>query len=175
MNSEKLNDWFQILAALGVVAGLLFVAQELHQNNKLARAESVRDIYLEWQEIYRFSYTNDVSLLLRKSIERPTELTDAEALRLSDYYFMYVGAYMVQVAMEERFDLAYDAEEYIFDIVPLFATEFGRNWLRENERVISTESRNYLDALNVEIEKLPVTKSYEYPHRLKVRTPQAGE
>ena len=47
--------------------------QEIRQNNVLARAESVREIYFIWQDIYRFSYEHDVQVLLKRSIEEPSE------------------------------------------------------------------------------------------------------
>ena len=173
MTEQKLSDWLQILAAIGVIAGLVFVAEELRQNNRLARAESVREIYFVWQDIYRFSYTHDVQLLLQKSIENPSELTDAETLRLSDYNFMVLDGYLVQVAMHERFDLAYDAEDFLFDLAPLFASEYGRNWLRENERYIGAESESYLDALKAKIDKSPIRTEYEYLEALRIRSRQS--
>jgi len=173
LKSQNLSDWLQILAATGVIGGLVFVAEELRQNNRLARAESVRELYFVWQDIYRFSYVNDVPLLLKKSIEKPSELTDAEILRQSEYYFMVLDAYLVQVAMHERFDLAYDADDYLFDLAPLFASEYGRNWLRENERYIGTESESFLNALKVEANKLPIRTEYEYLERLRIRSRQS--
>ena len=169
MKSMKLNDWLQILAAIGVIAGLVFVAEEIRQNNKLARAESVREIYFAWQETYRFSYTNDVQLLLKKSIERPSELTDAEILKLSEYYTMVLDAYLVQVAMYERFDLAYNPYDYLFDLAPMFTSQYGRNWLSENEAYIAAESESFLDALKTEVEKSPIMTEYEYLEALRVR------
>ena len=173
MTEKKLSDWLQILAAMGVIAGLVFVAEELRQNNKLARAESVREIYFMWQDVYRFSYAHDVGLLLQKSIEKPSELTDAEILRLNEYSYMVLDGYLVQVAMHERFDLAYDIDDYWFDIAPIFTSEFGRNWLRENERYIGAESESFLDSLKVEIDKLPIRTEYEDLDALRIRSRQS--
>jgi len=173
LTSTKLSDWLQILAAIGVIAGLVFVAEEIRQNNRLARAESVREIYLVWQDIYRFGYAHDVQLLLQKSIEKPSELTDAEILRLSEYYFMVLDAYLVQVAMHERFDLAYNAYDYLFDLAPMFTSEFGRNLLRENEQNIGAESDAFLDALKAEVDKSPIRTEYEYLEALKVQPRQS--
>ena len=168
----KLNDSLQIVAAIGVIAGLVFVALEIRQNNKLAYAESVREIYLQWQDIYRFSYEHDTQLLLQKSIEEPTKLSDAELLRLGEYYQMVLDAYLVQVAMHERFDLAYNAHEYLFDIVHLFTSEYGRNWLYVNEEYIRAESEAYWTALELEVESSPIRTKFEYVEALRVRPQQ---
>lgn len=151
-----------------MIAGLVFVAQEIRQNNVLARAESVREIYFIWQDIYRFSFEHDVQVLLQKSIEEPTKLSDAELLRLGEYYQMVLDGYLVQVAMHERFDLAYNAYDYLFDIVPLFTSEFGRNWLYVNEEYIRAESETYWNAIELEVESSPIRTEYEYVEALRV-------
>ena len=152
-----------------MIAGLVFVAQEIRQNNVLARAESVREIYFIWQDIYRFSYEHDVQVLLKRSIEEPSELTDAEILRLSDYYYMVLDAYLVQVAMHERYDLAYSAQDYIFDIAPLFTSAIGRKFLLENEHYIRTESHEYWDALKLKVDSSPIRTEFEYVEALRVQ------
>jgi hypothetical protein len=40
MNMNKLNQWLTLAANLGVIAGILFVAVEIQQNNELLEAEA---------------------------------------------------------------------------------------------------------------------------------------
>ncbi len=175
MNSPKLNDWLQILAAIGVISGLLFVAAEIRQNNLLARAESVRSIYYEWQNIYRFRYEHDIQVLFAKSIESPADLTDVEILKLNDYYNMMVGAYSVQTAMSERYGLAYDGEENLEWLVYLFESKFGRAWLRNNEYNVAFESDDIFDLVVNELEQRPIQTQAELLNNLKSQLSEPAE
>jgi hypothetical protein len=40
MNSSKINDWLALVANIAVVAGIVFLAIEIRQNNELLRSES---------------------------------------------------------------------------------------------------------------------------------------
>ena len=40
MNSSKINEWLSLVANLAVVAGIIFLAIQIRQNNELLRSES---------------------------------------------------------------------------------------------------------------------------------------
>ena len=40
MNSEKLNRWLALLANIGVIAGIVFLAVEIQQNTNMTRAQT---------------------------------------------------------------------------------------------------------------------------------------
>ena len=52
MNLNKINDWLQLAAALGVIAGLLLVAVELRQEANLTQAEMTFDEHLIIEKFY---------------------------------------------------------------------------------------------------------------------------
>ena len=41
MKSKQLNDWLQVMASIGVVLGLMFVALELRENSKVATEQGI--------------------------------------------------------------------------------------------------------------------------------------
>ena len=57
---ERINTWLTLVANLGVVAGIVFLAFEiqvntdaLEENRKLTRAETTRQVTLHWEEVTR--------------------------------------------------------------------------------------------------------------------------
>ena len=59
MNLAKLNDWLQLAAALGVIAGLLLVAAELQQNAAVTRAMLNSDEHTQLDELEHLSSLPD--------------------------------------------------------------------------------------------------------------------
>ena len=47
MNSEKLNDWIQIIASIGVILSLIFVGLQIQQSREIA----IADIYQQRTEL----------------------------------------------------------------------------------------------------------------------------
>jgi len=170
INISKLNDWLQLIATVGVILGIVFVAEELRQNNQLTRAQSVRDLYMEWQNIYRFEHDNDIDSLICKSAEQGEALTDREIRRLDNHFNMIMGAQLAQVSMQQRFGLAYyaidEARSYAEDY---YSSPFGRAWFYENQGFAGYEGSEYLDALNRAVESIEVQSEGEYLKRLKSR------
>ena len=170
MNTSKFSDWLHIVATIGVLLGIIFVAEELRQNNELARAQSVRDLYFEWQDIYRFSYDNNVDSLIYKSVEQSEELSDAEIRKLSSYFDMIMGAQLAQASMQLRFGLAYDvmteapaiAEEF-------FSSPFGKAWFYENIEYVGYEGDEFLEAMKDAVDNTELQMEDESLKRLKSR------
>lgn len=80
MNLGKLNDWLTLLANIGVIAGIIFLAFEIRQNTTSLQAAAIQAS----TEVAReniMTLVNDPSLLDLKN--KPTDqLTNAEAQRL---------------------------------------------------------------------------------------------
>ena len=41
MKSKQLNDWLQVMASIGVVIGLMFVALEIRENSRVATEQGI--------------------------------------------------------------------------------------------------------------------------------------
>ena len=132
------RDWLQIGGFAGVIAGLLLVAYEVQQANKVASAEAMRGMADRFDAIQIESFSSsDIFEIYVKSFERPHELTDAELLRIDSWLTISVGYWDSRMRMEDlglmppgaakAFDSLYD---YMFGSRLSFAW-FSRNkgWL----------------------------------------------
>jgi hypothetical protein len=156
LDTSKLNTRLTLLTNVAVVAGIIFLAVEIQQNNNLAKAQSIRELYQQWQTINQFEYENDARDLLRKSIEQPRDLTDIELLRLTNYYDMIMAAQLSQATMELEFGLAGSAIDEAPDLVEwYFGSPFARAWFYENQDYLG-QVPAYKEALARAIENSPV-------------------
>ena len=169
MKILKLNDWMQLLAAIGVLAGILLVAQELQQNNVLAEAEMVNDIYKGWEVIYMSEYESDILDVFIKSIEHPDDLTQLEIMRVSQYLSTIMNLYARQASMFFRYGLAYDpSDDYAWAAEYYFGGRFARTWFLENEDWLALEPQMF-EILSREIEATPVQTKFNYLERIRSR------
>ena len=102
MANSKNRDWFQIIGLVGVISGLLLVAYEVHQANKFAEEEAIRGIGQTFRDIQVESFSGDIFEIYVKSFENPSELTDAELLRLDSWLTLMVGYWNGSMMMEKR-------------------------------------------------------------------------
>lgn len=156
--------WIEVIAAASVLIGLIFVALEVRQNNEHAKADSVRDLFQMWSDIYEFEYEHRIALLVRKSVEQPDDLTEEEYLQLSNYLDLVINAYLTQAIMEQQSRLVVGD---IMSDVPIaarlyFPSRASRIWLRDNGDYLKSYAPGFHAALVAEIEKLPVAS--EMPH-----------
>ena len=171
MQKTKWTAWIELAAALSVLIGLVFVATEIRQNNEHARAESIRDLFQMWSNIYQFEYENNLSTLVRKSIEKSEDLTADDFLKLGKYLDLVMNAQLAQAAMQEEAGLVIgdiEAEAPAFARLYLSSTA-SRIWLRDNEDWVRSFSPRFYSALISEIErnpvatKMPQLESFEPP------------
>ena len=135
LKQTKWTAWIELAAALSVLIGLVFVALEVRQNNEHARAESVRDLFQMWSDIYQFEYENGIPDLVRKSIEEPENFDESDFLNLGKYLDLVMNAQLTQAAMQQQADLVIGD---VSDEAPGFARSYfasnaARLWLAENE------------------------------------------
>ncbi len=150
MRVSELNERLQLLAAVGVLAGLLLVAYELHQNNTLARVDAIRSVEDGWETLSISEFESDIATLREKSLTEPENLTLAEIHKLDSW----LAAVQIQYdRMLEMYDagLWVDSGDMVddpsFQIADGFENyldnPFGRAWYLEN--------RHWMDPVIVEI------------------------
>ncbi|MEM8767542.1 MAG: hypothetical protein AAGE43_08875 [Pseudomonadota bacterium] len=80
------RDWLQIITNIGVVFGLLLLLYELNQSRDLTRAQVVDSLY-ETVVIRSLSLIGETpEAAIARSIFQPDELTESEAVVLSQFY-----------------------------------------------------------------------------------------
>ena len=112
MDTDNLNKWGSLLANVGVLAGIVFLALEIRQSNRIAMATaemSIRDHYFTQNQIV---LTDDrVTELLVKAKDPNAEFSAIEAEKLDAYIYMQTNtwraieiAYMNGLLPHETFE-----------------------------------------------------------------------
>jgi hypothetical protein len=83
MNIEKINHWIALIANIGVVAGVVFLAFEIQQNNELL-VQSSRYSMLENQKDWKFFLNGDPEISKLMYTPNVGELNEIERLRRFD-------------------------------------------------------------------------------------------
>ena len=92
MKNIDLGQTIQIIANVGVIAGIIFLAVELQQNNDFLAAEARYNLLLNRRPVHLMVIQNpDVAGLLVKS-RRDVELTEIEREQLVWYYDIFLSS-----------------------------------------------------------------------------------
>ena len=105
MRESKINTWLQILASLGVLIGLLLVAYEIRESNRVATSESVRGIEDCFNLISVTELETDIIELYVASIEKPGELTAVDKIKLNSYLNTVTGCFQRWLNMHQLGDM----------------------------------------------------------------------
>jgi len=161
MQKSRLVVWFEAAASVAVLVGLLLVAMELRQGNQHATAESTREIYQEWSEVYRYESQYEIDLLIAKAIRRSQELTDADLYRLDDYYSLVMNAYFVREMMQRSGLLIMNdvLDEAQFIVEEFFYYPVAREWFEMVGPWIKLRAPNLHSALVSAADATPVYDS----------------
>ena len=81
LDYEKLNSWLAVLANLGVLIGIFFLAIELRQNNELMEAEARFNRVSASGEAYNIQSTNGELAEIHVKVNKSQPLTDVELYR----------------------------------------------------------------------------------------------
>jgi cytochrome bd-type quinol oxidase subunit 2 len=113
LNSENLNKWITLLANIGVLVGLVFLAVEVRQSNRIAIAAtemSVRDKFISLNE--NVLSNDSVAALLAKATDANAEFSDLEDQKLYAYLYAFINtwisiemAYTNGVVPQKTFDI----------------------------------------------------------------------
>ncbi len=122
------RDWLQIITNIGVVFGLLLLLYELNQSRDLTRAQVVDSMY-ETVVIRSLSLIGETpEAAIAKSVFQPDELTESEAVVLSQFYTSLLVSWLRN--KDERgagfFEQAY--AEVVASEAYYLNTEPGRRW-----------------------------------------------
>ena len=161
MNTSKLSEWLQILASIGVIIGLLLVAFEIRESNRVATSESVGAMNQAWMDFYLVSAGPNITSILKKSYEDPHNLTSEDMIRLVHFYDSIVNLYSWHLR-------AYELETAEFNPIPDFANDalnyfgspFGRAYL---EYAGTWASPELISAAKVAIEN---TQNHDDPQNI---------
>ena len=90
LDYEKLNSWLAVLANLGVLIGIFFLAIELRQNNELMEAEARFNRVSASGEAYNIQSTNGELAEIHVKVNKSQSLTDVELYRYESSYMRFL-------------------------------------------------------------------------------------
>ena len=138
MKREEISDWIQILATIGVIAGLVLVAFELRQNTILARADMNSQMLFHQQSLFSALRDRDFAMVFVKSIKQPDALTGDEAMMMNGYYRDLVATLIRERQMIARGVFEDDSMFIARQVVRHgLGTEHGQNWWAQNKHSFS--------------------------------------
>jgi hypothetical protein len=128
MNASKLNDWLQITAAVGVVAGLILVAYEIRVSNRIGLDQANSESLSRWHEADAIASTAQAADIFIRSHEGDV-LSRQEMLRLDVMLNAYIGAMYYDWTLSESGTISYEqgfAEFFTPAIQWYLGSELGR-------------------------------------------------
>ncbi len=168
MNKSKFAEWLQTAVAMSVLAGVLLVAWELTQNNKLAGYERIADVNQMWTAIYDFEHENDVWLLYEKSIENPQDLTDRELMTLDNWLNRLMDIMVLNAMQNREHGIGGGPQKQPDEYVDsYFTSPFTRAWLIDGEDWYLEDSPELIETLLEEFRKTPAVTEYDRPELLR--------
>ncbi len=90
LDYEKLNSWLAVLANLGVLIGIFFLAIELRQNNELMEAEARFNRVSASKEAYNIRSTNGELAEIHVKVNKSQPLTDVELYRFESSHMRFL-------------------------------------------------------------------------------------
>ena len=170
MQKTKLIAWIEVAAAVSVLFGLFLVAQELRQNNQYAKAESTRDLFQMWSEIYRFQTEQHIDELFSKSITGPSDLSDDELRKLDNYYWLVMNAELAQAAMaRDGLTLGNQGDFARLIADSYFLSPYGRAWFDLNGEEFDLYSPDFRKTISDHLEATPIKTKDDYLDHLRSR------
>ena len=142
MNLNKLNDWLQLAAALGVIAGMIFVVLELRQNSFMLRVQLNEGSVMAHEELVRSAQQDSLARVLAKSYSSPLDLTVEDRIILHGHYeeaYLQVFREWLFVVRGVYSDGQLDGYYEIFAVTAL-STEYGRAWWGEYKKELKGSS-----------------------------------
>ncbi len=92
MNAEKLNSWLGVLANIGVLVGIVFLAFEIRQSTEVAISSAELDVSNMQTELhFRLAENPDLARLFAVGRQNPEQLTDVE---IEQFKFLVAGMFL---------------------------------------------------------------------------------
>lgn len=132
MGTSRVNEWLQILASLGVLAGLVFLAVEIQQSNRIAIASTEITLRESWGSSNETVYTNPVTAaLLAKARHADADFSDAELEMLAYFLGRIMNiwrgvdkAYAQEMVTRDTFNTAIEHMKWTIDTYPGMRPQF---------------------------------------------------
>jgi hypothetical protein len=155
MKLDRLNAWLQVGASLGLIAGLLLLAVEIHQTRDLTRLQMRLERVDAHQQTEIAMLGEEPAVAWAKSIRDPSSLSDAEAKVIDSFLVNQLFLYNRLARMEKAglADLSALERTIHSSAWVYFGNPFARRWWR-NDREMGGWDPDVVRILDEEIARL---------------------
>ena len=95
MDLDLTNRWLNLVANVGVIIGIIFLAIEVQQSNKIAIVGTEIDVRNGFSEINQAVYSDpELSVLLARMINADVEFSIDEDLRVYSFVQQWLNTYL---------------------------------------------------------------------------------
>ena len=149
MDKERLNFLFQLLSVGAVIAGLIFVAVEISQNNEMMRTQIRNEMTLAQIENTRFRQTPEMLALAVKARDTNYGFTPEEEM-LWDLWIRSTARMWENMHYQQRLGL-YDLDEAVANraiwTVAFTQDEYFRNFWQQSKGDFSASFQQEIDSV----------------------------
>ena len=143
MNWEAVGTIAEIVGAVGVIASLLYLAVQIRQSTKVARAETTKDLYLASRDAILQIASNDALAKIWTNIRN---FENEEIARQYAFYQSFFRLYELQYHLAEQDLLDSDIAESYTLIIRMFArTDFFSAYWGKARGEFNENFANYVD------------------------------
>ena len=166
MKLNTINEYLQLGAAFGVIAGLVLLVYEIRENTKISYQQEVSESWSSWVEFSMAEVESGISRDIAKAMTNADELTLEEKLRLDSWLTAQVSIFVRDIDAAfltgER-DVRDAVEEMLADVPYIFGNEFTRGWYMENKDWIQP---NIVRAIDEKLLSTPLGSDIAYYERI---------
>ena len=173
----ELADWtamLQLVGTLGLIAGLVLVAVQIHQNSNLMRAELSSIRHDAWIEIDSAKRSENFAPVLSKAIENPADLSLAEMIEMDGYLLNFLAQLDREYVLSDLKAFFSDPDRTVKENVELYmGNQFAQSWWIE-QKSDKLWSKQMIEAIDTEIQKVSPARDGDYYERIKSRLIQSS-
>ena len=161
MSRDEIGDWIQIIATIGVLAGLILVAVEIRQNSRLVHAELNAQQMFHLESVYGAFRNPEFAVVFQKSITQPESLTPAEELMIDGHYRTLISFLWLDLVLVDR-QVFEDTNAYWADYAVRhgIGTVFGQKWWSQHKLGYSDRTERLIDESLERLKKGQVRMEY---------------
>ena len=174
MDSNKLANWLQVGANIGLLGGLVLVAIQINQNSdqlgqshQLVRAQLLSNFYDAWITIDSSKQSENFAEVLSKSIAKPKDLSLKEMVELNGYLFSLFDNIDRINWLNENGVFSEGIERTVSGIArEHLGNSFARAWWEENRNLYDPKIATLVDR---ELQSVSENERLEYFRRIQAR------
>lgn len=108
MTLRNTKEWFDLVALVAVIGGLVLVAYEIRQASFFAKAATENSIYEGWETLLMSQMDSGINALRVKSMEDPESLSANDLADLGNWLAAVISLYQRNGKMFYEYGLASD-------------------------------------------------------------------